>query len=232
MPRLRLRRRRAFTLVELLVVIGIIALLISILMPVLSKAKQQANAVACSSQMRQVFLAMIQYAGDNRDHLPIAPWIGVRPTQQYAQCAFTFDTDGVANYQNKYGCLLKYLGKTPLTRNKLMQCPDDLQINPFDGSLLRNFSFSFNYQIDIDGLNPVGRTVKLTQVHNPAQKILIFEERLPNDGYCVWDLWDADALTTRHPGGRANLGFADGHVTRFVPKEVFANIRYCDLTLP
>src|SRR2546423_12269768 len=92
-------RRRAFTLVELLVVIGIIALLVAILLPALSRAKQQANAVACASDMRQVYMAMFQYAADNKDHLPIAPWIGVRPTAQYQQCAFTFDSDGIVNYQ-------------------------------------------------------------------------------------------------------------------------------------
>jgi prepilin-type N-terminal cleavage/methylation domain-containing protein/prepilin-type processing-associated H-X9-DG protein len=64
------RTTRAFTLVELLVVIGIIALLISILLPALSKARESANRVACLSNQRQIFLAMAMYAGANRDFLP------------------------------------------------------------------------------------------------------------------------------------------------------------------
>ena len=59
-------RRGAFTLVELLVVIGIIALLISILLPALSKAQDAARTVTCLSNMRQIMQASTGYAADNK----------------------------------------------------------------------------------------------------------------------------------------------------------------------
>src|SRR5213079_2731791 len=66
----RTNRARAFTLVELLVVIGIIAVMIGILLPALNKARRAAATVQCSSNMRQVSLAMLQYITFNKGRLP------------------------------------------------------------------------------------------------------------------------------------------------------------------
>jgi prepilin-type processing-associated H-X9-DG protein/prepilin-type N-terminal cleavage/methylation domain-containing protein len=78
MPRHYPRRARgAFTLVELLVVIGIIALLISILLPALSRAREQANQVKCMSNLRQLHTAMELYAGAFKGYdLPAKAWKG------------------------------------------------------------------------------------------------------------------------------------------------------------
>ena len=66
------KKNHGFTLIELLVVVAIIALLVSILMPALSKARQQAKAVVCMSNEKQMGLAMIYYSEENDFYVPRA----------------------------------------------------------------------------------------------------------------------------------------------------------------
>lgn len=65
-------QRRGFTLIELLVVISIISLLLAILMPSLSKAREQANRITCGANLKSIGLASLLYAEDNRNCLPAA----------------------------------------------------------------------------------------------------------------------------------------------------------------
>src|SRR3712207_4640208 len=110
-------RRKGFTLVELLVVIGIIAVLISVLLPALSKARQRAQTVACSSNLRQVFMAARNYATENRDSLPYG-FIFNRERKDTGRP--TPSDAGATGYIAFFTSLNKYMGAKKATDNILL----------------------------------------------------------------------------------------------------------------
>lgn len=108
--------RRGFTLVELLVVIGIIALLISILLPSLNRARAAAKQVACLSQLRQIGTAMQLHAQDHVGFLPIAGYVhGVDATPDglgdTSRRRYSYYQDTVIRPLTLSGALSPYLGR-------------------------------------------------------------------------------------------------------------------------
>src|SRR5437588_9501923 len=109
-------RKRAFTLVELLVVIGIIAVLIGILMPALSKAREQANRAKCLSNLRQIHLAITEYALRNKDYVPMGYVQGFR---QMNYMVWNANIGSSGDY-----ALFGYLVKTGIVKSgDIFYCP-------------------------------------------------------------------------------------------------------------
>ena len=67
---MKVKNKKHFTLIELLVVVAIIGILAAMLLPVLSKARERARRVSCASNLKQIGLAMIMYAGDKKGAFP------------------------------------------------------------------------------------------------------------------------------------------------------------------
>lgn len=128
------RRARAFTLVELLVVIGIIAVLISILLPALSKARDAANRVACMSNMRQAAMALRLYANDNKDVVPagyVQSWKDRSNT--------VYGVSGATKKTALWGLLYD---SNLLTNGAVLFCPTE--VAPRDWAFNRAFMYNLN----------------------------------------------------------------------------------------
>ena len=118
-----MRRRTfksAFTLVELLVVIGIIALLISILLPALSKAQSVARQASCASNMHQLGLLVIVYATDNKGSLPPIV-VACKDNGSGAPDNVHYYVDG-SNPPELWSILETYEALTPMS--KMCVCPE------------------------------------------------------------------------------------------------------------
>lgn len=112
--------RIGFTLVELLVVIGIIAILIAILLPSLNKARQQANVTACLSNLRQIGIAIDLYAVGNKNVMPLLM------ERQFGTALLPGVLEPLATGHGRtWAGLLRDVGKVPVN---VFQCPADMRM--------------------------------------------------------------------------------------------------------
>lgn len=138
-----MKRSRGFTLVELLVVIGIIALLISILLPALGKAREAANQAVCLSNQRQLAYAALLFAQEHGGYLPTCSddlWAKQADPnrKKFAYRTEPAATDGTGYVVKDWAsALLPYLGgsdsdtfmTTPEEKSKVLRCPSDIWLN-------------------------------------------------------------------------------------------------------
>jgi prepilin-type N-terminal cleavage/methylation domain-containing protein/prepilin-type processing-associated H-X9-DG protein len=226
-------RGRGFTLIELLVVIAIIAILASILLPVLSKAKAKAQGTICLSNTRQLNLAWILYSDDHNGHLPynLGGDIKIRGV---APATYLNWVNNVLNWElkpdNTNLVTIKEASLGPYANKavNIYRCPSDNVLSSIQraaGWSQRIRSYSMNAMIgDAGDLSSAGynhnnpdyvQFFNIAAIPNPA-RIFVFLDEHPdsiNDGYFIdrayyWEWIDLPA--SYHNGG-ASFSFVDGH---------------------
>lgn len=225
MARHRSSGARGFTLVELLVVIGIIALLISILLPSLSKAREQAQSVKCKSNMRQIYMGCFMFAQDNKSRLPrgakIEDVAAGNPNAWKLEKSLAWlmagqgagdRTTSVGQADFDRGGLWTYMGVTGSARPQVLLCPSDSDANDpirYGGSIMmpkspRNFTYAFNGEINSLVTAPDSQGILwgflITKVIKPTEKIMVIEELAPNDAFSTgtWGDNKDDRPSGRH----------------------------------
>ena len=246
-------KKKAFTLIELLVVISIIALLVSILMPALSKARETAKRTVCMTRMKQMVTCWQMYAMDNNDKMP-GCWSNNRmggsahgSEDDWAWSPWRLDGTGPAPNPKtlsidakerkegiRRGSMFKYT-QDP----ELYHCPSD-KLNFRTYSMPDSLNGHWGYNIP-GSVGDWKCFQKLSQLKRPSEKFIFLEECDPRgfnwDSWVVWqnqNIW-SDPLTVWHSGG-SNLAYGDGSVDcrRWSDEvsEFFINYKWGNLLTP
>ena len=123
------KKNKAFTLIELLVVVSIIALLVSILLPALSKAREQTKRTVCAANLRQIGMMLEYYCEDNRGFYPPAQSTNYPYSADHRGPAIGLI--GVMPYLNQIFDLSETKNELEMKRMKIFWCPSGVvQYNP------------------------------------------------------------------------------------------------------
>lgn len=225
----RILGAQGFTLIELLVVIGIIAILASLLLPVLSKGKLMAEGMRCQNNLKQFGYAWLMYAEDNDDRVPRNEASGgpnQRASNTWVKCWLENypDEDWADNVNTDY---LRQSHLAPYLNESIgvWRCPGDRAMGRYQGVYMpRVRSYSMNSYLNSQDRGGVPfpwtifrMTTDMTKLP-PSRVFVIIDEREEsiNDGYFIVDTDNEPALMVDGPrsshNGSGPLVFADGHV--------------------
>jgi prepilin-type processing-associated H-X9-DG protein/prepilin-type N-terminal cleavage/methylation domain-containing protein len=232
----RLKKDAGFTLVELLVVIGIIAVLIGVLLPALSKARQQSQATACLSNMRQLGQALVMFSQEHNGFLPKG-WYNNRPVTTPPADTNSIAAEAGASDSWRYPypflgwdyVLLGYIknGK------QVFQCPSDpegplrgVTFDSIQGDAADTDNIPASYRLNMSNNADPLTAIKISRLRRSTEAIIIADgAKAVTAGFAPWHhvaTWESGAdgqlgikskrnIASERHSKKANYTFADGH---------------------
>jgi prepilin-type N-terminal cleavage/methylation domain-containing protein/prepilin-type processing-associated H-X9-DG protein len=200
--------RGAFTLIELLVVIAIIALLMSILMPALSRAREQGKRAACMNNTKSLALGWNLYA-DDYDAKIMNANTATGAANRDGVCWVYYVSSATATEQEKIDGLRRGLIYPYCPSDKLFKCPTGVRGEVVTYAIPDSMN---GYWAITESIKPYIKTLK-TQIRNLSEQIVFLDEgRLSPSSWTIWfdqERW-WDQITARHGDG-TNFSFGDLH---------------------
>lgn len=199
-----MKKKDGFTLIELLVVVAIIALLVSILLPAISRARDQARTTLCASLHRQIFLAWTYYAHDHDGHI-IPSWHGWE-AQDIQKGWWVWL---ISPYIDKIGWRADH-ALSDAEWDKKLWCPE--KHGPFDARLGSNPWIGMNELLDpiTSSITTLKTTLRLDSFVAAPSELVVFTDSRDHI-YRYHPDWGSFAY--RHAGQKSsNFLLADGHV--------------------
>ena len=208
-----MKRQKGFTLIELLVVIAIIALLLSIMMPALKRAKEAVKRVYCLHNFKQLTLAWMLYADDNDGKVVRSKAVNGNPGAAWTGWQWTSQTKEEQITLIKEGLLYEYCSNF-----KAYRCPSSTEL---EGQ--RTYCITGQWWPG-GNLAPSDQVIrKLSDVEGPGSRS-VFADNVGTDHDAIYNVHYDEELWRNIPNWRHNNGttvsFADGHAEHWKWKEL------------